>query len=64
MNTKEVAKFFSGVAANQVLTHGALAASGVEFTLLGIAYDRGLNTTAAGVWAVILVLLIYYSWIR
>lgn len=64
MNTKEVAKFFSGVAANQVLTHGALAASGVQFTLLGITYDRWLNTTAVTVWAVILVLLIYYSWIR
>ena len=64
MNTKEVAKFFSGVAANQVLTHGALAVSGVQFALLGITYDRWLNTTAVVVWAILLVLLIYYSWIR
>lgn len=64
MNAKEIAKFFSGVAANQVLTHAALAVSGTEFTLFGIAYNTGLNSTAAVVWAIVLVLLVYYSWIR
>ena len=38
MAGRETAKFFSGFAASQVLTHGALAASGTEFTFLGIAY--------------------------
>lgn len=64
MNNKEIAKFFSGVAANQVLTHGAFAAGGVEFTLFGIDYTRGLNTVAAIVWGVLLVLLIYYAWMK
>ncbi len=64
MIRKEVAKFFSGVAANQVLTHGALAASGVQFTLFGISYTTTLNLTAAAAWAIILALLTYYAWIR
>ena len=64
MNSKEITKFLSGFAANQVLTHGTFAAGGVEFTLFGIAYTRGLNTAAAFVWGIILALLIYYSWMR
>ncbi|HQZ97999.1 MAG TPA: hypothetical protein PLP21_16885 [Pyrinomonadaceae bacterium] len=65
MSKKEVAKFFAGVAANQVLTHGVFALSGVEFTLFGvISFTRGLNTAAAIVWAIVLVLLVYYAWIQ
>lgn len=64
MNSKEIAKFFSGFAANQVLTHGAFAIGGVEFALFGIAYTPGLNTAAAIVWGIILALLVYYSWMR
>ena len=62
MSGKEVAKFFSGVAANQVLTHGALAMSGVQFAIFGIAYTQGLNAAAAVVWAIVLVVLAYYGW--
>lgn len=61
---KEVAKFSSGLAANQVLTHGAMAISGTRFTLFGINYDPGLNTTAAIVWAAVLVVVAYYAWGR
>lgn len=64
MTSKEIAKFLSGFAANQVLTHGALAAAGTEFRLLGISYNQQLNTIAAVVWAVVLVLLAYYAWGR
>lgn len=64
MNSKEITKFFSGFAANQVLTHGAFAAGGVEFTLFGMTYTPGLNTVAAMVWGIILVLLVYYSWMK
>ncbi|SHG76440.1 hypothetical protein [Massilia sp. CF038] len=59
---KEFAKFFTGVAANQALTHGALAAAGVQFSLFGISYDQRINTTSAIVWAVLVALLIYYAW--
>jgi len=64
MNAKEVAKFFSGVAANQVLTHGALALAGTRFTLFGIEYTPGLNTGAAVFWAIAVGLLIYSAWVR
>lgn len=64
MRVKEIAKFFAGFAANQVLTHGALAAAGVRFSLFGIGYDQQLNTLAAIVWGIVLVLLIYYAWGR
>lgn len=61
---KEAAKFFAGVAANQALTHGALAAADIQFSLFGIAYTPRLNMIAAIVWAVILVVLAYYAWSR
>lgn len=64
MKGKEIAKFVSGIAANQVVTHGAFAAGGVEFMLFGINYTRGLNTLAAVVWGLIFVLLVYYAWMR
>lgn len=59
---KEFAKFFAGVAANQALTHGALAAAGIQFSLVGISYDQRLNTPSAIVLAVIVALLVYYAW--
>lgn len=64
MSTKEIAKFASGFAANQTLTHGALAAAGTEFIMFGIAYDQQLNMIAAAIWAVLLALLAYYGWRR
>lgn len=64
MRYREIAKFLSGFAANQFLTHGALAVSGVEFELLGIAYSHGLNMTAAIFWAIALVVLVWAAWIR
>lgn len=64
MRAREIAKFFAGFAANQVLTHGAFALSGVQFMLFGIHYDRRLNSAAVLAWAVALALLVYYAWIR
>lgn len=64
MNGKEIAKFFSGLAANQILTHGAFAIGRVEFRLFGINYTTGFNTVAAIVWSFILGLLVYYAWMR
>lgn len=63
MKTREIAKFGSGFAADQLLTHGVMAAAGTEFTLLGIAYTRELNTAAA-VWAILCFGLVYFAWIR
>lgn len=64
MKRREIAKFFSGFAASQALFHGALAASGVEFTLAGIAYTPGLNTFAFAFAAVATVALWYIGWGR
>lgn len=64
MSAKEIAKFFSGVAANQVLIHGAMAASGTEFSMMGITYTTELNTIAAVGWVVLLIILVYFAWIR
>jgi hypothetical protein len=61
---REISKFLSGFAGNQVITHGALAASGTHFAVFGINYTPELNTIAAIVWAVALVLLVYYAWLR
>lgn len=64
MQKKEVTKFLSGFAANQVLTYGAFAIAGTRFSAFGISYTPALNTTAAVVWAVILALLFYYAWLK
>ena len=64
MKGKEIAKFVAGFAANQLLTHGALAATGTQFSLFGISYDQPLNTIAAVVWGIILLVLVYYAWVR
>jgi hypothetical protein len=64
MSGKEISKFVAGFAANQLLTHGAMAAIDTEFSMLGIAYTRELNTIAAAFWGVLMLLLIYYAWIR
>ena len=64
MKTREIAKFASGFAADQLLTHGVMAAAGTEFTLMGIAYTRELNTVAAVFWAILCLGLVYFAWIR
>jgi hypothetical protein len=61
---KEFAKFLAGFAGNQLLTHGALAISGTRFSVFGIDYTPELNTTAAIIWGVLTLLLIYYGWVR
>lgn len=64
VKTKEIAKFLSGFAANQLLTHGAMAAIGAQFAIFGVRYSSGLHAAAALFWALLLFLLVYYAWIR
>lgn len=61
---KEIAKFVAGFAANQVLTHGAFALSGVQFTLFRITYTPRLNAIAVVVWAIVLIVFVYYAWVK
>jgi hypothetical protein len=64
VKSKEIAKFLSGLAGNQVMTHAALAVGGIRFTLFGIPYTPTLNAVATVVWAVLLALLVYYAWMK
>ena len=64
MSIREVGKFVAGFAASQVLTHGGMAVDGTRFTLLGMEYTPELNSAAAAFWGLLLVLAVYYSWIR
>lgn len=41
-----------------------MAATNTEFAMLGIAYTREFNTIAALFWGVLMLLLIYYAWLR
>jgi hypothetical protein len=61
---KDIGKFFSGFAANQVLVHGTLGLYGITFSLFGIQYTQTLNFSAAAIWAVITILLMSYAWKR
>ena len=66
---KEVAKFFSRLAPSQVLIHGpwghgAMAISGTRFSVFGLDYTPELNMVAAVVWAILVVLLANYAWVR
>ena len=61
---RESTKFLAGFAANQVLTHGAFVLGGVQFTLFGIHYDRGLNMAGTIVWGAVLAFCVWFAWIR
>jgi hypothetical protein len=62
MSGNDLAKFFTGFAANQVLTHSVLAIQGVQFSLFGISYTPSFNGAAAVIWTVVAFLLAYYAW--
>ncbi len=61
---KEIAKFFSGLAANQIMTHGSFILNDVSFSLFGIMYTQRLNTFAVAFWSIVLVFLIHYAWFK
>lgn len=61
---KEAAKFFAGISASQVLTHVAFAAAGVRFSHFGIDQTPGLIPGRLIFWAIVLILLVYYAWLR
>lgn len=60
---REIAKFCSGVAAMQAITHWVLGFSGeLPITLAGITYTTGVNMAAMVVWPLITVALVCYAW--
>ncbi len=63
MRLKELAKFGSGVAAWESVTHASLAVSGqVPITLFGITISPTVNTIQIILPAVISAALAYYAW--
>lgn len=63
--TKEVAKFFAGVAAEETVVHWTLGFSEVlPLKLFGITITPTLNTGAMVVWPIIAGLLVYYAWMQ
>lgn len=62
---KEIAKFFSGVAAMQVIIHFAFAVSDIlPLRILGVTYTESLNTFAVIFWPLALAFLVYYAWVK
>lgn len=63
---KELAKFFAGFATAQIIFHWGLGLFSVNLPLnfSFITLTEGLNTFAMVFWPIILVLSVYYGWIR
>jgi len=63
MNTKEIAKFFSGVTAWEALGHTLLAFSNdFPMTVMGITVTSNLNALAILVAAPLSIILAWYAW--
>lgn len=62
---KEIAKFLSGFAAHEVISHALLSGSGLlPLHLFGITVTEGYNAGVIVVWVVITFGLIYYAWFK
>lgn len=64
-NKKEVAKFLSGFAAHEVLSHALLSGSGLlPLHIFGITVTQGYNAGIIVMWVVITFALIHYAWFK
>lgn len=63
---KRIAKFFAGFASAQIMFHWGIGLFNVNLPLdFGfIALTEGLNTFAMVFWPIIVVLSVYYGWIK
>jgi len=62
-NKKEVAKFLSGFAAHEVISHAFLSGSGLlPLHIFGITITKGYNLAVIAVWVVVTFALVYYGW--
>lgn len=65
MNTRELAKFFSGVAVAKAGCHVMLAASHVlPITLMGCTITPNCNFWMIIIWAAVAAFLIHYAWFK
>lgn len=61
-NKKRFAVFFAGVAASQLVTHGAFALAGIGYRILGIEFTQAIQSVAAVVWGVLAIAPEVYGW--
>jgi hypothetical protein len=64
---REVAKFLSGIAANETLGHWWLGIWGkhlLPMQLGWFAWTDTMNTFAMVFWPIVLVTLVWYAWVR
>ena len=65
MNKKEMAKFFSGIAVNEVVNHAVLAASDwLPLNVLGFTITANYNFVILVAWGVAAIFLIHYAWFK
>jgi len=62
---KELAKFLSGFACHEVLSHALLSGSGLlPLSIFGINVTAEYNAGIIIMWVVIAFALIYYAWFK
>jgi hypothetical protein len=65
VNKKEVAKFLSGFAAHEALSHTLLSGSGLlPLNVLGFTVTVGYNAGIILFWWIALILLMRYAWVQ
>lgn len=62
---KEIAKFLSGFAAHEALSHTVLSGSGLlPLTIFGFTVTAGYNSGIIALWWIVLFALVYYAWFK
>ncbi len=62
---KEVAKFFSGAAAVEIINHAVLAQGDLlPVHFFGITVSQNVNLVILAVWVVVFVATVYYAWLK
>ena len=62
-NKKDIAKFLSGFATHEVLSHAFLSKSGLlPLHIFGITITQDYNLVVIVMWTIVTFALIYYAW--
>jgi hypothetical protein len=62
---KDIAKFASGAATMEIISHSALALNGIlPLHFFGWTISRNTNSVVLGGWIVVFVVSVYYAWIH
>lgn len=62
---KELAKFFAGIATNEVINHAVLGASNwLPLNVFGFTLTSEINFWILLAWIAVMLFLIYYAWLK